>query len=158
METQGELFRPAFTNGKYMSAKEKEQVLRAWETFLKNGCRPQDFTEALYHHLIQHCSFTAHYDRGGFYHTYFANGEDTTHFLTQFDRSRGCKSVEYGGGWWLTGDYADINNAMVDVAARYIPQLTRQAQSRQRQAEIARARALLAKHGIAVVQDESKGG
>ena len=139
-----------FTSTKFMTAQEKRRVLEAWETFLKSGCRRESFTKALYEHLINHCFFIAHYDRGGFYQTYFANGEDTAHFLTQFDRSKGCVSVEYGMDYWLHGDYADINNAMVDVAAKYIPVLTQQALNRQKQADIARARALLAKHGIAL--------
>ena len=139
-----------FTGTKFMTAQEKKRVLQAWESFLKSGCRPESFTKALYHHLMQNCMFIAHYDRGGFYETYFANGEDTAHFLTQFDRSKGCVSVEYGMDIWLRGDYADINNAMVDLAARYIPVLTQQARNRQKQADIARARALLAKHGIAL--------
>lgn len=134
----------------FMSATEKESTLKAWERFLKNGCQEGQFTKALYHHLIQHCMFIAHYDRGGFYGTYFTNGGDTAHFLTQFDRSKGCESVEYGMDIWLRGDYADINNAMVDVAAKYIPVLTQQAQNRQKQTDITHARALLAKHGIAL--------
>lgn len=154
-ETQGAFFRSQFTDTKFMPAKEKERVLRAWEAFLKNGCRKEDFTEALYHHLMQRCSFIAHYDRRGFYDTYFVEGEDTAHFLTQFDRSKGCMSVEYGDHWWIGGDYADINNAMVDVAAKYIPLLTQQALKRQKEADIAHARGLLAKHGITVeVKDE----
>lgn len=154
-ETQRELLGTAFTDTKFMPAKEKERVLRAWESFLKNGCRPQDFTEALYHHLMQHCSFIAHYDRRGFYDTYFVEGEDTAHFLTQFDRSKGCQSVEYGATYWLTGDYADINNAMVDVAAKYIPLITQQALKKQKQVDVIRARGLLLKHGITLeVKDE----
>ena len=146
-----ELFPTRFTDAKFMTAQEKRRVLQAWETFLKNGCRREGFTKALYHHLMQNCMFIAHYDQGGFYQTYFANGEDTAHFLTQFDRSKGCVSVEYGTLFdWIEGDYADINNAMVDVAAKYIPVLTQQAQNRQKQADIASARALLAKHGIAL--------
>ena len=144
---------PVFQDTKFMTATEKARVIRAWETFLRGGCRQEDFTSALYEHLIQHCSFIAHYDRGGFYRTYFVEGEDTAHFLTQFDRSRGCKSVEYGGTWWLTGEYADINSAMVDVAAKYIPALTQMALRRQQEADIARARALLGRHGIRLKGD-----
>ena len=59
------------TDTNFMTAKEKAQVLRQWERFLKGGCQAKDFTEALYHHLMQHCMFIAHYDRGGFYATYF---------------------------------------------------------------------------------------
>lgn len=140
---------------KFMSAKEKDLVLRQWEAFLKSGCAQERFTLALYHHLMQHCSFIAHYDRAGFYDTYFVNGDDTAHFLTQFDRSKGCVSVEYGDTWWLTSpDCADINSAMVDVAARYIPILTPLALKKQREADVARARALLARHGIELKETE----
>lgn len=69
---------PEFKDTKFMTAKEKQTVIRAWERFLKNGCKPNDFTKALYHHLINHCSFIAHYDLGGFYSTYFSEPEDTT--------------------------------------------------------------------------------
>ena len=149
---QNTFFDASFKDSKFMPAKEKARVLKAWETFLRNGCRQEDFTHALYEHLINHCSFIAHYNRAGFYDTYFVNGEDTAHFLTQFDRSKGCQSMEYGGTGWLTDNYtnglADINNAMVDTAARYIPLLTQKALEKQRKADIAEARALLGKHGI----------
>ncbi len=134
---------------KYMTAKEKERVLKAWETFLKYGCKRDHFTEALYHHLMQHCSFIAHYDRGGFYAEYFENGDDTVHFLSQFDRSKGAKSVEYGElGYWLRGDYADINNAMIDIAGKYIPTLTTLFSGKQKERDLNLARAILAKYGM----------
>ncbi len=44
-----------------MSAAQKTTVLRAWIRFLKSGLRFDQFTKALYDHLIQHCSFIAHY-------------------------------------------------------------------------------------------------
>jgi hypothetical protein len=62
---------PDFIDEPFMSAKEKEVVLNAWTRFLKNGCKFQDFTDALYRHLTLHCSFIAHYDRLGFYEFYF---------------------------------------------------------------------------------------
>ncbi len=116
----------AMKDTEFMTAKQKLAVLKAWETFLKYGCKREHFTEALYHHLMDNCSFIAHYDRGGFYAVYFKEGDDTLHFLSQFDRSKGAESVEYGElSGWLNGDYADINNAMVDIAGKYIPALTR---------------------------------
>lgn len=116
---------PAFTEGKYMSVLEKSKVLAHWEAFLKNGLRPTQFTEALYHHLMQHCSFIAHYDRGGFFSTYFQDPKDSLLFLSQFETGR---SVEYGSrgwieGWGATGDYVDINKAMIDTATKYLPKL-----------------------------------
>jgi len=135
---------------RFMTAKEKEKVLRAWELFLKSGCAKPKFTKALYNHLIQHCSFIAHYDLHGFYSTYFEEGEDTIHFLSQFDNSNGIpKSVEYGMTYWYTdSDYNDLNSEMCRVASKYIPGLVWLAKSDQIEADTSRAKALLAKHGL----------
>ena len=136
-----------FSDGEFMSAREKELVLKAWVRFLKHGLRLADFTERLYGHLMQHCSFIAHYNRGGFYQTYFESGEDTVRFLSQFDKRGECRSVEYGGPW-LCGGYADLNGAMVEASTPYIAALIEGAQQCQRDADLAEAGRLLAKHGI----------
>jgi hypothetical protein len=60
-----------FRDETYMKAEEKVNVLRAWKRFLNSGCAKSQFTEALCHHLSQHCSFIAHFDRHGFYSFYF---------------------------------------------------------------------------------------
>jgi len=137
-------------DARYMTAAEKQKVLLQWETFLKSGCARDRFTESLYKHLINHCSFIAHYDINGFYSTYFIEGEDTVRFLSQFDNRNGIpKSIEYGMTYWYRDpDYHDLNSAMCRVAAKYIPLLVQQANKRQREADIARAQSLLAKHGI----------
>ncbi len=144
-----------FKDTKFMTAAEKAKVLRHWEQFLKSGCKKEHFTESLYHHLIQHCSFIAHYNREGFYATYFEEPEDTVHFLSQFDDSKGPpRSIEYGMTYWITGgndvcsEYYDINTAMCQVAALYIPALVAFARVAQEQKDVARAQALLAKHGL----------
>lgn len=144
-------------DARFMNAREKEQVLKGWERFLKNGLQAKDFTKPLYNHLIQHCSFIAHYDRGGFYATYFSTGDGIQDFLAQFDKRNAepCgvpKSVEYGMTYWATGeDYADINKTMIEVASRYIPGLLDRAGRQQEDADIAEARRLLARHKIALV-------
>lgn len=115
--------------------------------FLKHGLRFADFTKRLYEHLIQRCSFIAHYNRSGFYQTYFESGEDSVRFLSQFDKRGECRSVEYGGPW-LHGAYADLNGAMVEEAAPYLPTLIENAQQCQRDADLAEAGRLLAKHGL----------
>ena len=143
----------------FMTAKEKELVLKQWETFLRYGCEWKHFTKRLYDHLIQHCSFIAHYNRGGFYRTYFQRGDDKANFFSQFDARNAWadseghileppKSFEYGMTYWAEGDYADLNLAMIEVATKYIPVLLEEAQDQQRKADIATARLLLAKHGI----------
>lgn len=150
-------------NTRFMSAKEKELVLKDWEGFLKSGLRQEAFTKRLYDHLIQHCSFIAHYNRGGFYDTYFTNGEDKARFLSQFDKTKALYpgtypvSIEYGTDYWATApDYRDINQAMIEVAARYIPRLTQQADHDQKETDIRQATSLLRKHGVEIDMFEVK--
>lgn len=103
-----------------MSAEEKDKVLKDWTRFIENDFSKNRFTKSLYDHLIQHCSFIAHYNQAGFYNSYFADPEDTIRFMRQFDREHDCISVEYGMKYWLNAeDYADINNAMVDALSEY---------------------------------------
>ena len=101
---------------KFMSAAEKEKVLKDWQRFIENDFDKARFTKQLYNHLIQHCSFIAHYNQAGFYGTYFENPERTLGFLKQFDKDHGCKSVEYGMDYWINSeDYRDINTAMIEA-------------------------------------------
>jgi len=137
-----------FRASEFMTAREKELVLRSWVRFLKNGLRREDLTSRLYGHLILHCSFIAHYDRGGFYDTYFENGEDTLRFLSQFDKRGDCHSVEYGGTSWMQGEYEDLAKAMIKEAAPYIPKLQEAALTQQRLYDLAHAELLAAKHGV----------
>lgn len=141
----------------FMTAKEKEKVLRAWERFLKHGCSKTQFTQALYLHLINNCSFIAHYNLDGFYSTYFQEGEDTVRFLSQFNDSNGVpKSVEYGMYYWYTDSrYHDLNSEMCRVASKYIPLLTKIARRKQVEVDTLRARSLLAKHGLQATITES---
>jgi hypothetical protein len=140
----------AFRDVEFMSAREKELVLKAWVRFLKNGMRVEDFPDRLYRHLTLHYSFIAHYNRAGFYQTYFENGEDSARFLSQFDKRGEFRLVEYGARWWFDRDYEDINGAMVEEASGYIPGLLAKAQAKAREADLAEARRLAAKHGLQV--------
>lgn len=136
-----------FRDSPFMSACDKELVLKAWVRFLKHGLRWEDFIDRLYNHLHLHCSFIAHYNRRGFYDEYFESGEDTVRFLSQFDKRGDCSSVEYGGGW-RHGQYEDLAEAMIEEAAAYIPELMRTAALKERNDDIAEAKRLLAKHGL----------
>jgi hypothetical protein len=137
-----------FRDVQFMSAAEKAATLRAWMRFLKGGLQFGQFTKGLYHHLIQHCNLVAHYNRAQFYGHYFEDGDATALFLSQFDVRGPCLPVEYGGRYWLTGDYDDLNRAMVAEAATFIPALIEAARGKQCVADIAAATALLTRHGL----------
>jgi len=143
-------------DSQFLSAKEKQRVLKQWMDFLASGLKWEKFHEALYSHLIQHCSFIAHYNRQGFYGTYFEEGERIIQFLSQFDkRNAGAdgipRSVEYGMTYWATdADYTDVNGEMIEIASGYIPALVEKAARRQRDDDVARALALLNKHGMSL--------
>ncbi|MCL5670989.1 MAG: hypothetical protein M1423_06815 [Acidobacteria bacterium] len=136
-----------FRDAEFMTAREKELALKAWVRFLKNGLRFGDFRRRLYDHLHLHCQFIAHYNRLGFYQTYFERGEDALRFLSQFDGRGECRSVEYGMTIWREGDYGDLAKAMIEETAPYIPNLVAQAQARERETDLGEAKRLLAKHG-----------
>jgi hypothetical protein len=149
-----------FTDSKFMSAEEKAKVLRAWERFLKGGCQKEQFSKALYHHLMQHCGFIAHYDLNGFYGTYFEHGDDTVRFLSQFDIRNAelsqpggeivlmPQNVEYGSRQWYTADYDDVNKAMIQVGVKYIPRLIEEAVKKGIAHDLNVAKRLVEKHGL----------
>lgn len=113
MKTNKMLDEIVMTDVKFMTAREKHMVLRQWNLFVKNGCQFGHFTKRLYNHLIMHCSFIAHYNRNGFWHTYFSTQEDRRRFFNQFQTGI---SHEYGSTHWLFDqDYLDINNEMCEI-------------------------------------------
>lgn len=146
-------------DAQFMTATQKETVLRAWKRFVKavaTGTVEQQrraFTKALYNHLIQHCSFIAHYNLAGFFSTYFEEPEQTARFFTQFDEEKGCVSVEYGMVLWIRGgndvsaEYYDINQAMVKEASPYLSTIYTRAKSEEKERDLSLAHQLLKKHG-----------
>lgn len=148
-----------FTDVRFMSAEDKKNVFSAWKRFLRTLATSYSdkekcfraFTKALHGHLIQHCSFIAHYNRRGFFSTYFEYGDDTVRFIKQFDRRQNPDglSVEYGASW-VYGDYQDINEAMCSVAEDYVDDIYRLASGSQKQQDIDAAKLLLAKHNVTV--------
>ena len=113
-----------FTDAEFLSANEKEKVLKNWTTFLKflssgkhlehkksdlgsdyGSSAPRVFTKRLYEHLHLHCGFIAHYNIHGFYSEYF-NGDYK-------DLERFFNNINH----W--GDYIDIGNAMTEVFNEY---------------------------------------
>ena len=55
------------------------------------------------------------------------------------------RSIEYGGSWWLGGEYEDLNRAVLEEAVPWLPRLVEQAQAKEREAGLAEARSLAAK-------------
>ena len=144
-----------FSDERFMSADEKSKVLCAWKRFLESGCEKTRFTEALYHHLIQHCCFIAHYDRHGFYDFYFGRIEgDLFRFLDQFDPGKPGISAEYGVTYWLDSHHtgSDLNRAMRETAGPYLRILRQQFEEIRRQADIGAARQLLGRYGLVVAE------
>ncbi len=137
-----------FTDTKFVTAQGKHRVVKAWARFLKSECRREDFTHALYEHLINHCSFIAHFNRDGFYGYYFTSPERKLRFFARFGESEGC----YSG--WRDGEYADINQAMVKVATGYIPRVTIGCENEARRRDLAQAKALLLKYGLVEVAQQ----
>ena len=116
-----------------MSKEEKAQVYKAWVRFLRSNLALGAFTKSLYHHLTQHCSFIAHYDRQGFHAHYFSPlGENTLRFIDQFDPALPGHSVEYGWVlWWKGGNDVcaesyDLNAVMRQAMGSYADPLRTQ--------------------------------
>jgi hypothetical protein len=140
-----------------MNATEKRRVLAQWQRFLQTLARRygdpnrclQAFGLSLYDHLVQHCSFIAHYNRHGFYTHYFESADSTIKFLNQFDESVNPDGLcaEYSMASWLKGESADINTAMREVAGRYIHGVIAMASEWQRRADLIHAHRLAARHG-----------
>jgi len=109
----------ALKDAKFLSANEKLLILKQWQRFITSGFNPQKFTEKLYDHLHLHCGFIAHYDRSGFYYTYW-NDE-----LIRFSTRNNCDIVpapltfyeweSFLKNFSIWGEYTDINVAMMVV-------------------------------------------
>ena len=110
----------SFTDSEFMSAKEKELVLKQWRTFLKAlvacdlsaktgadyGYFPtqlnKPFTDRLYKFLSGHCGFIAHYNRLGFLSARFGSAEDIAETVTQLEQA------------FVPGAYRDIHAAVLE--------------------------------------------
>lgn len=136
-----------------MDATQKKKVLNDWVRFLKSEFQFKYLTDALYRHLTLHCDFVSYFSKKWFYTCYFEFPEQTLRFIRQFDRERGCPSVEYGNNNWLKDpNYSDINNMMVDAMEKNKTKLLKKLKNKIRQRDIKFCKALLGKHGIEVTQ------
>jgi hypothetical protein len=110
-----------FTDVQFMTARNKELVLKNWETFLKHGLQKQHFTKRLYEHLHLHCGFIAHFNLQGFYCTYFEAGQDSERFFE-------CFCSHLARTWGVNHDYDDINTAMHEVYTQYQDAISKKAE------------------------------
>jgi hypothetical protein len=97
-----------FTDEKYMTAKEKVAVYKAWVIFLDCGFKQEHFTKALYSHLMQHCGYIAHYNQDGFYETYFQSPIGIQDFFNHFN---GYTRQSYR---WGAATAADLTETMLE--------------------------------------------
>lgn len=105
-----------FKDAEFMTAKEKELVLKNWKTFLKHGLQKKHFTKRLYQYLHLHSGFIANFNIQGFYSTYFEAGQDTLRFFKYFCNHTGL------------ADYADLHAAMRKVYTQYQDTINKQAE------------------------------
>src|SRR3990167_5556459 len=102
-----------FTDAEFLTKKEKELTYKQWVNFinwLSAGEKSDDtigsdyggyinargyklFTDRVYKHLSLHCGFIAHYNRAGFFGTYFNSGNDTETFFNNLINDGGYGEI-----------------------------------------------------------------
>ena len=143
-----------FKDAEFMTAKEKELVLKQWRTFLKNYV-PGDldhidkhFSKKLYEHLIYHCSFIAHYNRHMFISFYFNDGDSAMRFFRQFDSDYKYQSAEIAmNNWYYYEPYHDLNSAICKEFDKVKEKIYEANCVYQENKDIQMAEMLLKKHG-----------
>jgi len=119
LKTQSFSMPEKMTDAEFLSAKEKQKILKQWELFVRKGFNLNKFTKLIYNHLHLHCGFIAHYDRFGFYYNYW-NDEIVKHCdksgldiapvpNTFFEWKRFMQQFH------VWGEYTDISVAMLVV-------------------------------------------
>lgn len=108
-----------FTDAEFMTAREKELVLKDWERFLWSRLRKTYFTKRLYEHLPLHCGFIAHYNIHGFYSEYFEAGVDIERFFEHF-----CSYTAQNFGAYV--EYDDLHVAMRQAFDHHKASITQQ--------------------------------
>jgi hypothetical protein len=104
------LIAPVFRDVKFMSVDDKRLVYQQWCRFLGAGMPWEKFTDRIYKHLSLHCGHIAHFNREGFYQTWFADGASRREFINLFLSDSLLQSHRSGGP-----DYEDNNGAMASV-------------------------------------------
>lgn len=128
---------PKYISVQFMTAEEKEKVVKAMKSFLKSDFSKTTFTDRLYKHLTLHCGFIAHFNIHGYFDTYFTSPEGKVRWANMLCNERFCHE-----------DYRDINAVLIDMVdakmKETIADLNKQAMER----DLAQATALLQRHGF----------
>ena len=112
----------AFTETKVASAADQHRIIRHWQRFLRTLANfysdkerlQHAFTELLYSHLRECCSFFPRWGREDFFAHFFMAPAATRRFLYQFDSSRNPegKSAELDIMHWLYAESRNVNESM----------------------------------------------
>ena len=133
-----------FTDTEFMTAKEKTMVYKTWVRFidlLADGDiinAEKAFSNRLYTHLMQNCGYIAHYDKNGFWHTYFEGYVNVDSFFKNWEN-------DYKG--WMN-DYSDINKAMQEYVAPKIKDIIALQYSKERKDAILQAKHAVKQYGL----------
>jgi len=106
-----------FKDSPFLTADEKKNVLHDWNRFIKNGYAWSCFTDRIYKHLSLHCGFIAHFNRIGFYQTYWC--EDVPALARERNMAvRPVPEIFYNwvpflAQYTIWSDYDDVNIAML---------------------------------------------
>jgi hypothetical protein len=151
-----------YKDARYMDAKAKARVSRAWELLIVKRLNmspvmsPTEecallgaFTDALYKHMSLHMGHIAHFNRHGFFQAQICNLPDLFRNVhnTAHDRNT------YGVSLRRNDDYADLFADMTKVSKHYLPlleKLKRGAEAQRVSEDITRATRLLESTGHTV--------
>lgn len=125
-----------FKDAQFLTAVQKEKIVKNFKSFLKNHMSLTTFTDALYKHFSLHCGFIAHYNRMGFYDTYFTSPEGKTTFYRALVMNHEMP------------DYADVNKVLKFMLKEYMDSQVDALVKEARDRDVAEAKRLLAKHGM----------
>lgn len=106
-----------FKSTEFMAGDKKLRTYNDWCRFIKSGYAESCFTERIYKHLNLHCGYVAHYNRTGFYHTYWDNRiheyARNKNLLVRPSPNAFYNWTSFCVQFNIWGDYCDINVTMI---------------------------------------------
>jgi len=98
------MYKAVWTATKWDTPEDKARFEKQFKTFALRGFLMKDFPNTFYTRLSMCFGFIAHYDRSGFYSTYFTQPADTVEFLKAV-----LEHPCYGDPAWT---YSDVERAI----------------------------------------------